>query len=181
MDSISIFQNPPQPPNSFSVHNDNLKSAADVFSFIFRFYKEGCIYLFGIRGNFMLANLTEHKRFVMKQYMRSCGILPKIWEYTDTDIHDVYERFELVLRKHDVPLQIEKIYNNGLIHAIRFKLPVSVEKKQHTLTALLDIMKNDHDFINVMNVTIDKDDMSLYKGTVRINNILYVLRFFWEN
>lgn len=182
MDNFAtLFQNPPYPPNTFCLRGEQINTAAELFNFIFDLYKEGCVQLFGARGNFLLANLTEERQFIMKQYLRSCGILPKIWKYTQQDIHDVYERFDIILQQKDVALRVQHVKTNNLIHAIRFRLPVPKKEKMQTLETLLEIIKNDDDFINVMNITIDKDNMTMYKGSVKIDNTLYVLRFFWEN
>ena len=176
----SLFCNPPLPPNTYQLHAPPIvKNAEDLFQFVYHIYKEGCIILFGNRGSFQLTDLTLARQFRMKQYMRSCGIRPQIWVYSKQDIHDIYEKFQFDVTQQNIPIHIHLQKRGRYIYGVRMNVPTSNEEKE-TLSQLHTLVKNNHDYLNVMNITIDKDDMSLYKVSANVGGVLYVLRFFWE-
>ena len=181
MDINLIFRRPIAEPKTYNIQLHEISDPKDLFHAIMEIYKRGCVILFGDdETSFQITRLTEERQFIMKQYMRSMGILPKIWMYTEEDINDTYIRLEDTLKAKSIKgiKIIKKFKPNGNIQSIQFTLKKQNEKEY--LTHLHTIVKNDNDFFNVLNIIVDKQDVSFYKCTVKIFMKLYVLRFFLE-
>jgi len=176
----TIFGNPPLPPNTYQLHAPgHIETTEDLFQFVYHIYKEGCIMLFGTRGTFDLSNLTPPRQFLMKQYMRSCGIKPKIWVYSKEDIHDVYDQFRHQVSTENIQIEVLLQRRGRYITGVRLCLPVS-EEHTDTLLKLRNLIAHHDDYINLLNIKIDVNNLSLFKVSTFVNGNLYVLRFFWE-
>ena len=176
----SLFGNPPLPPNTYQLHApEHVETTEDLFQFVYHIYKEGCIILFGTRGSFQLSELTPQRQFLMKQYMRSCGIQPRIWVYSKEDVHDVYEQFQHDVSNENIPIQLSLQRRGHYITGVRLHIPSS-EEHPDALLQLRDLITNHNDYINLMNITIDANNVSLFKISTRFRGTLYILRFFWE-
>lgn len=176
----SLFRNPPLPPNTYQLHApDHIETTEDLFHFVYRIYKEGCIMLFGKNGTFRISELTYQRQFLMKQYMRSCGVLPRIWVYSKQDVHDVYEQFQQQVLDEKIRIQLSLQRKGRFITGVRIQLPVSNDDKT-SLVQLRDLIKKQNDYINLMNISIGTNNLSLYKVSICVSGVLYVLRFFWE-
>ena len=178
-----IFSLPIAPPCSYNITFDGVENTQDLFNTFFDIYKNGCVFLFGTQGSFDLSTLDENKRFTIKQYMRSIGILPRIWEYTRDQVHDIFVVFEKELRQISKTVHImKKMDSQHRIRAINFSFRnKSNSALIHYLKQLQEVIKDNDDFINVLNITIDKNVVSNYKVVANIGERMYVLRFFFEN
>jgi len=177
----SLFGNPPLPPNTYQLQAPiDIKKTEELFQFIYHIYKEGCIILFGTRGTFQLSDLTPERQFLMKQYMRSCGIRPRIWIYSKQDVHDVYEHFQYQVSNNKIPIQLYLQKKGRHIGGIRLKVPTSGNDSQEALRQLRDLILSSTEYINLLNITLDKGDLSLFKVSTCLRGTLYVLRFFLE-
>ena len=83
----------PYPPFTFDLCF-NIEKTEELFFNILEIYKAGCIRQFGENGSFDLRNLNEERILHMKQCLKAIGIVPKLYIYSNKEVHDLFLEFK---------------------------------------------------------------------------------------
>lgn len=174
-----IFKNGLMPPKYYNITFSDLKTVEDIFRRILDFYKLGAVILFGNeeKKSIDLVNMTENNRLILKQYMMSFGIEPKIVKYSAKDINDIYTNFSEEISQVDNNIKVILSKENSE-YFTNVKLQLS--NNYEVIKKFNDYIKNNQELLDLLDVYLSKDKLENFKFKVKVSNLdVYVIRFYF--
>jgi len=164
-----IFKDGIKPYFFYKLNFSKIQNLKDFFDKILLIYKFGAIYLFGKNGEIKIHELDENKLFILHQYMKSIGIEPIIKKY---DLNDTkYLSEQLVKDFQNFPGINVKIDKSNF---------TTFEMKKNYLGSFknnITKLKYKKYYLDILNLDLFDKELKDFKYSVKINNIIYVLRF----
>ena len=99
MDFEKIFRDELKPKSHYIFQFKNVNCAKELFEKILDVYKLGAAVLFGKNYSVKLTELNEKRLFLLKQYMNSFGIEPKLSIYNSQFVNDIFFNFKKDVEK----------------------------------------------------------------------------------
>ena len=176
---FEIFKKEIQPPYTYNITFNDIKTAEKIFEKVLDIYKIGCIIRFGDLDSksIEISKLTPNNRLLMKQYMMSFGIDTKITHYTSQDIDSIYSEFIQKIKKIDNRFIVKYKKNNlNLIDSVVLQLPNNLE----ILEKFNNLVKDHQEYLDLLDIYISKDKLENFKFKVKdAKQDVYVLRFYY--
>ena len=170
-----IFRDEIKPKLYYSFQFKQIKSFKILFEKILEVYKLGAAVLFGENYTIKLTELNENRLYILRQYMNSFGIEPKLSIYNSQFVNDIF--FNL---KEDIsklfPLIECKMFENNKNQIENMTFTINPDEmrilKKHIMSSEL---KNE--YLNLFGINFSENKLSDFKYSTKVGDMTYILRF----
>ena len=165
IDFEKIFRDDVKPKLYYSFQFSNVHSAKKLFEKILEIYKLGAVILFGNNYKIQLTQLNENRLFILKQYMNSFGIEPKLSIYNSKFVNDIFYNLKKDVEKLFPLIECKMIENNkNHIENMTFSITpdeMSILKKH--------IMSSDlkNEYLNLFGINFSENKLSDFKYSTK--------------
>lgn len=174
IDFEKIFREEPKSKLYYSFQFSEINSTKKLFTRILEIYKLGAVILFGKNYTIKIEELNEKRLYILKQYMNSFGIEPKLFVYNSKFVNDIFFNLKSDVEKLFPLIECKIIEKNNCIENMTFSItPDEMEVlKKHIMNSEL---KNE--YLNIFGINFSENKLSDFKYSTKVGSITYILRF----